>query len=90
MRLAEQWPTQCARCGADLRTTPYSMSRFDVSYACSDCLADEELAPGYPRAHAAELRAVRQGNMNFPGVGLSHADHEFLARRRAARKPITL
>jgi hypothetical protein len=52
-------------------------------------LEDERQAPGYARADVAELAAVRNRNYNFPGVGLSATDRQFLAERRAARKGAT-
>ena len=39
----------------------------------------------YEEARAAEFAAVRGGDYNFPGIGLSAADHVFLAERRAKR-----
>lgn len=74
---------RCARCGA--ATTTHSMSFFNTDDLCMDCKADEKLAPGYGSARAAEAAAVQAGNLNFAGVGLSAADEQFLAARRAAR-----
>jgi hypothetical protein len=56
---------------------------------CMPRLEDERQAPGYARADVAELAAVRNRNYNFPGVGLSATDRQFLAERRAARKGAT-
>ena len=48
------------------------------------CKEDEKALPSYEAGAVAELEAVRQGNYNFPGVGLTADDHMFLAARRAA------
>jgi hypothetical protein len=73
----------CARCGRALRV--WSMSRFNTDPLCMQCVEDEQLAPGYAEAAAAEAAHVRAGDLNFPGVGLSPADAAFVAERRAAR-----
>jgi hypothetical protein len=49
------------------------------------CKEDERALPSYEAGTAAELAAVRQGDYNFPGVGLTPDDHAFLAKRRATR-----
>jgi hypothetical protein len=61
------------------------MSKFNVDTLCERCADDERLAPGYAEAVKAELASVRQGDLNFSGVGLSGEDHAFLANRRKAR-----
>jgi hypothetical protein len=75
--------TKCARCGADLQA--HTMSKFNTDIICLRCAEDERLAPGYAAAADAEIAAVRQGNYNFPGVGLSLAAVTFLATRRQQR-----
>lgn len=75
--------TSCSRCGGNLATR--IMSKFDLATICGLCKEDERLAPGYAAADQAELEAVRSGNYNFPGIGLSDEDHKFLAERRAQR-----
>ncbi len=62
------------------------MSRFNTDTLCLACAADEKAAPGYAFADAAEVAAVRGGNFNFEGVGLSAVDAAFLAVRRAIRR----
>lgn len=64
-----QWPTHCARCGADLSITSSIMSKFNQDTICSDCKAREKAHPGYAAADEAEIASVRRGEMNFPGVG---------------------
>lgn len=75
--------TNCTRCGADLRIR--TMSKFNSDVICMTCKSDEQKAPGYAEADRAECEAVRAGVRDFPGVGLSPADAEFLASRRALR-----
>jgi hypothetical protein len=76
-------PTTCHRCRAS--TTMTTMSKFNTDTICMSCEADERLAPGYREACRAESDAVRSGDYNFPGIGLSPADTTFLAERRKAR-----
>lgn len=79
--------TSCDRCDSKLVSS--SMSFFNTDTLCPDCKADERLAPGYQAAKEAELAAVKSGNYNFKGVGLSVEDRHFLAERLAARKATT-
>jgi hypothetical protein len=75
---------RCPRCGALLKA--WTMSYFNTEEICMACSADEKLAPGFPAARAAEEAAVRAGNLNFPGLGLSAIDDAFLAERRRKRQ----
>lgn len=59
---------RCARC--DLKTAVTIMSKFNTQVICLDCKEREERHPAYPEADRAETEAVRQGNYNFPGIGL--------------------
>lgn len=47
-----------------------TMSMFDTSMICIDCKAKEKQHPDYTKARDAELEAVRNGDLNFPGIGL--------------------
>ena len=76
-------PNLCDRCRAALDAS--IMSKFNTDTLCLPCANDESMAPGYARASAAEAEALRRGNRNFPGIGLSGADEAFLAARRARR-----
>jgi len=76
-------PEICDRCHAKLDVS--IMSKFNVDTLCDRCADDERLAPGYAEANKAEMAAVRQGDLNFPGIGLSSEDSAFLANRRKAR-----
>jgi len=73
----------CDRCNKP--TTVSIMSVFNTETICGACKDDERQAPGYAAARDAERNAVRSGNYNFAGVGLSATDHVFLAERRKAR-----
>ena len=75
--------SHCARCSEPLSVC--SMSRFNTDILCPSCLKDEQGAPGYQFAHDAESAAVRAGDYNFPGVGLSPDDSAFLLKRRQER-----
>ena len=77
----------CDRCNGPLALS--MMSKFNSEIICTHCQDDECEAPGYAAADAAEVAAVRAGDYNFPGIGLSPQDQEFLAARRAARKSPT-
>ena len=58
----------CDRCGKSL-AEGFSMSRFDTSALCFDCLEEERQHPDYQKAVDAELAALRSGNRNFEGIG---------------------
>lgn len=59
----------CARCGADLDKTGFTMSMFNTDEICLACKAREKAHPDYRRAEQAEIEAVRRGERNFPGIG---------------------
>ncbi len=73
----------CDRCNGELKLS--IMSKFNTDTICMSCSEDEQQAPGYVAARDAEREAVRSGDYNFPGVGLSTEDLAFLAHRRKAR-----
>ncbi len=66
----------------------HSVSYFNTEDICCDCKIDERQFPRYAAALAAEEAAVRAGNLNFTGVGLSELDcrmmQQLLAERRKA------
>jgi len=65
----------CERCG---QSSPSSrMSFFNTQMICPACQKTEKAHPDYQVAHDTETEAVRQGDYNFPGVGLP----DDLARR---------
>ena len=61
-------PKECNRCHKP--SASYRMSRFNTQMCCDACLQKEQAHPRYPEAEAAELAAVRAGDLNFPGIGL--------------------
>ena len=58
----------CDRCGKP--TNMVSVSYFNTDQCCLSCLKHEQQHPDYGIAKAAELAAVKRGDLNFPGVGL--------------------
>jgi len=69
-----------------VKLTTSIASFFNLDIICAPCAMDERQAPGYQAAHDAEVSAIKNGNFNFPGAGLSPEDIAFLAWRRAERK----
>jgi hypothetical protein len=45
------------------------MSRFNTDTICPPCEDREKKHPKYQEARDTEMRAVQQGNYNFPGIG---------------------
>jgi len=60
--------TTCIRCQAPTNITVMSM--FNTDIICSKCKAKEMAHPDFKKAMEAEHRAVRNGDFNFPGIGL--------------------
>lgn len=67
---------RCDRCGGPTRF--FQTSRFNLEDLCPACLSDEKAAPGYELAFKTEAAMVRLGQLNFPGIGLSTNDRQFL------------
>lgn len=59
----------CDRCGGSLKDGRF-MSKFNTDCICIECKQKEKKRSGYKKASDAELEQVKQGNYNFPGVGL--------------------
>ena len=59
--------SKCDRCGRDL--TVRVMFRFNTDTLCPKCEQKERLHPDYLMAAAAELGAIRRGDLNFHGIG---------------------
>lgn len=57
----------CDRCGKKLTTR--IMSRFNKDTICKECEEKEKKHPLYKQACDAELKAIKQGNYNFVGIG---------------------
>jgi hypothetical protein len=73
----------CDRCHSPIKVS--IMSKLNTDILCMACKKDERALPTYQAGADAETKAVRCGDYNFPGVGLTPGDQEFLAKRRAAR-----
>ena len=57
----------CHRCQKP--ATWMIMSWFNTDMLCSACSDAEKHHPRYREAREAEMRAVQQGDYNFPGIG---------------------
>jgi len=79
-------PTICPRCGGLMGC--HSVSYFNTEDICCDCKTDEQLFPGFAAAQAAEEAAVRGGNLNFTGVGLSDLDRQAMQQLLAKRRKV--
>ena len=60
----------CARCKKEV--TSFIMSMFNTDVICLKCKDKETKHPRYKEAQEAERKAVRNGDFNFPGIGLPH------------------
>lgn len=76
-------PSHCPRCGTSLGS--FTQSWFNTEIICIQCQTDEQQAPNYADAKQAEAAAVRRGNYNYPGIGLTEADLTVLAELRRQR-----
>lgn len=77
-------PGRCPRCGGDLHC--HSVSYFNTDDICCDCKTEERQLPGFAAALAAEEATIADGNLNFPGVGLTSSDRDAMALLIAARQ----
>ena len=59
---------KCPRCNQE--SIASTMSIFNTEIVCLECKGKEENHPKHDEARAAELAAVRAGDLNFPGIGL--------------------
>jgi hypothetical protein len=80
-------PTTCPRCGGPMGC--HSVSYFNTEDICCECKHDERHFPGNAAALAAEEAAVRSGNLNFTGVGLSELDRQLMRQLLAERRQAT-
>ncbi len=58
----------CGRCGG-LLANGRTMSRFNTDCICLKCAEAEKTHPDYQKAVDAEISAIRNGNLNFKGIG---------------------
>lgn len=56
------------------------MSVFNTDTICMKCAAEEKERPGYQEARDAEMQAVRSGDRNFRGIGLTESDSSLASR----------
>jgi hypothetical protein len=61
-------PHVCDRCGN--RDTSFSMSIFNTDWICEKCQDLEAKHPLFQKARKAEAEACRNGDYNYPGIGL--------------------
>lgn len=61
--------TTCDRCGGTLEQGR-TMSMFNTDCICMKCKDTERKRFNYGQACEAEREQVKQGNMNFAGIGL--------------------
>lgn len=59
---------KCQRCRKE--TNSVIMSKFNTDEICLDCYETERQHPKYAEADQAEIEAIRNGDFNFPGIGL--------------------
>ncbi len=59
---------KCDRCGGTLKGGR-TMSRFNMDCLCLECAEAEKQHPDYQKAVEAEIAAIRNGNLNFQGIG---------------------
>jgi hypothetical protein len=64
----DEMRSTCDRCGAGPGVATI-MSKFNNDIICMACKTKERAHPEYQKASDAEIRAVRQGDYNFPGIG---------------------
>ena len=60
---------KCDRCNVPTNIT--IMSMFNTQMICLDCKDKEEKRDDYKKANEADINAIKNGDYNFKGVGLS-------------------
>jgi len=58
----------CDRCGGVLKGGR-TMSRFNTACICLECAEAEKRHPDYKKAVETEISAIRNGDLNFSGIG---------------------
>ncbi len=64
----------CDRCGKPLKSR--TMSRFNTDCICHECDEAEKQMPEYKEAVEVEMKAIQEGDLNFPGIGLPKKGEE--------------
>lgn len=80
--------TSCDRCGKTPLGT-YTTSMFDTDTICMECKEDEKRLPSYAGACRDEALACKDGNYNYPGIGLTAGDRIALAQMRSDRLAVS-
>lgn len=62
-----EWNGRCHRCYKE--TNCYIMSMYNEDLICNDCKDAETKRSDYKDAVDADVRSIRNGNYNFPGIG---------------------
>lgn len=68
------------------------MSKFNTDCICMDCASAEKRHPDYKEACRVEAEAVKNGDLNFPGIGMRPVTVEVtceVVRRRAFHVTLT-
>jgi len=58
----------CDRCCR--KGDSFSMSIFNTDWICDECQDAEAKHPMFQKARKVEAEACKNGNYNFPGIGL--------------------
>ena len=66
---------KCQRCGKD--TLIWTLSMFNTQEICMVCKEKERQRPDYEAAVKADEAAIKEGNFNFNGIGLSDLRHTY-------------
>ncbi len=61
--------TNCDRCGKELGTSRI-MSMYNNDCLCMECKNKERHRDDYKKAVDADIKAIKNGNYNFEGIGL--------------------
>ncbi len=58
----------CDRCGASLENQTRIMSMFNMDVLCLKCKEAETKRPDYKQAVEADIKEIKKGNYNYPGI----------------------
>lgn len=61
--------THCDRCGKPL-ANGRTMSMYNTECICMECKRKETERADYKTACDADAKAIKNGDLNFPGIGL--------------------
>lgn len=63
----KDWNGRCHRCFKESRS--HIMSMYNTDLICFDCKEKETKRDDYKNAVDADIKAIRDGDYNFPGIG---------------------